>query len=944
MTSYLDEQLNEYENAEVASFFNFGAVKKKEPTETKEEAKDQDKETYLDTISRAVPVGFAKGATELPKNLATIAGLPVDIATALLNKLGMNIEKPFMGGEFLREAVQDISNIGNTLIPDSLNNTYKEFITRPYDNETTGNIVEVISQFGTSAVPAASFIKLISNANALTRSFAWGAIADATAFNSNDQNLVGTLLKNFDDVSEEEKGTIREMVEGLFVKYEDDPEALKLAKNALEGAGISGIFELLFKISRKIPWKKVLAGGTVAVGSTATSDAEAGKGDVIGNLITRLSRAETSKLKADAKNTKEYNLVRDEALRIKNEYPEGNGWLPINIAADSKNPSFKIDNKGNIDIRWQQPSYAFHTPGDKKIQSYSKEAISQHKNNLVNKMVSDVNGVLERAKNGDQDAIDIINQANWYRSMRSRLRREFGGLSDVFADIIGATSAMTNVQQNYENAVEVLRGFVRGDFDKQIEMYKKIADEGGNLSSKKLTQMAKDENIDFDLIRNAAGKMFGNNSPAATTALLDMFRQIKPGKAPKTVNFTGNLIGFGNEATIDVWAARYLRDAAGKPRIPPPVEKAVAGKHLTQSTFENPQIGSEFGFGQEVFSDAANILNTEGGIKAFNPNIGDMGADDLQAVVWFLEKEKWTKNGWTSKAGEGGSLDFESVYGGSANPERVKELRSIINSVNTSEADRVAAGKELQTLEGSPQRTIAGISRERPGNVPSNIDQAELSKELIEPIKKDDTVMAFQANNTYGEFMGELEKSMNFEVVTRTNFNPKRMTDTIVNLGKKYNQDAVFISKVVDDGTEGARPGAEIYFQNRQGVDFAQLITNTLRARGIDGFTFITDARYKDRPDIMKLSNQPTAGLTGVRFQYIPEFDEAFDASRANQIFKEKEKEFRNVLREISKIDGISFADVVSYQTVVYKNPDATWIKGGVTYDEYFGRTASGGT
>lgn len=29
MTSYLDEQLNEYENAEVASFFNFGAVKKK---------------------------------------------------------------------------------------------------------------------------------------------------------------------------------------------------------------------------------------------------------------------------------------------------------------------------------------------------------------------------------------------------------------------------------------------------------------------------------------------------------------------------------------------------------------------------------------------------------------------------------------------------------------------------------------------------------------------------------------------------------------------------------------------------------------------------------------------------------------------------------------------------------------------------------------------------
>ena len=393
----------------------------------------------------------------------------------------------------------------------------------------------------------------------------------------------------------------------------------------------------------------------------------------------------------------------------------------------------------------------------KKIQSYSKEALSKHKDNLVNKMVTDVNAVLERAKNGDQAAIDIINQANWYRSMRSRLRREFGGLSDVFADIIGATSAMTNVQQNYENAVEVLRGFVRGDFDANIEMYKSLVDEGADLSSKTLTQMAKSENTNFDLIRNAAGKLFGNNSPAATTALLDMFRQIKPGKAPKTVNFTGNLIGFGNEATIDVWAARYLRDAAGKPRIPPPAEKAVAGQHLTKSTFENPQIGSEFGFGQEVFSDAANRLNTEGGIKAFNPNIGDMGADDLQAVVWFLEKEKWTKNGWTTKAGEGGSLDFESVYGGSANPGRVKELRSIINSKNTNEKDRIAAANEQKTLKGSPERTVIGISRERPGDVPSNVQQADFSTEVTKDIKDDPTVMGFQTNPSFGYYDQALE-------------------------------------------------------------------------------------------------------------------------------------------------------------------------------------------
>tara|TARA_B100000989_G_scaffold94990_1_gene69062 strand:+ start:4345 stop:7164 length:2820 start_codon:yes stop_codon:yes gene_type:complete len=935
MTSYLDQIENDYEAAETAAFFNIGVVNK--PKEKVEPVVD-DKETIPGTMGRATVKGAVKGMTELPMNLATIIGAPVDIVTAGLNKIGFDIQNPVMGSEFLQDGVKSIINIGEQLIPTSLNTQFNEYLSKPYDNQITGNLTEAISQFGTTAIPAASFVKLITNANAFTRSLMWGGIADATAFNADDKTLVGQLLSNPEAVDQQDQGALREMLVGLFTKYEDDPEAVKLAKSSLEGMGIGGLLEAAFRIGRKIPWKRVLQGGAVAAGSTASSEAEAG---VIGDLIKRLSKAETAKLKADAKSTKEYNLVRDEALRIKNEYPTAEGWLPINIAADSKNPSFKIDKNGKIEIRWQQPSYAFHTPNNKKFEKLKGEkktaALANHKQMLSDKMVSDVNAVLERAKNGDQGAIDIINQANWYRSMRSRLRREFGGLSDVFADILGATSAMTNVQQNYENALGVLRSFVRGDFDKQIEMYKKIADEGGNLSSTQLTAMAKDANIDFDLIRNAAGKLFGNNSPAATTALLDMFRQIKPGKAPKTINFTGNLIGFGNEATIDVWAARYLRDAAGKPRIPPAAEKAVAGKHLTKSTFENPQIGSEFGFGQEVFSDAANRLNAEGGIKAFNANIGDMGADDLQAVVWFLEKEKWTKNGWTTKAGEGGSLDFESVYGGSANPERVKELRSIINTADSTEAEKIKAADELKTLEGSPERTTIGVSRERPDNVPTNIQQADLSAELTSPLKNDDTVMAFQANSTYGEFMGELERSLNYEVVTRTNFNPKPMTDKVVEMGQKYNQDAVFVSKVVADGTDGARPGAEIYFQNRQNVDFAQIITNTLRARGIDGFTFITDARYKDRPDIMSLSNEPTAGLTGIRFQYIPEFDEAFDPSRAKEIFEEKEDLFSDVIEEISKIDGISFADVVNYQTVVYKNPSATWINGGVSYDEYFG-------
>lgn len=425
-----------------------------------------------------------------------------------------------------------------------------------------------------------------------------------------------------------------------------------------------------------------------------------------------------------------------------------------------------------------------------------------------------------------------------------------------------------------------------------------------------------------------------------------MFRQVKKGKAPKTINFTGNLIGFGNEATIDVWAARYLRDAAGLPRIPPPAEKAVAGKHLTGSTIDNQRIGSEFGFGQEVFNEAASILNSQGGIKEFNPELGDLGPDDLQAVVWFLEKEKWAKNGWTTKAGEGGSLDYESVYGGSPDRARVAELRSIINRQGSTPEQIADARAELETLQGEPQRFTAGISRERPGAVPSNIEQNELAQEVLAPVISDDKVIGVQANPSIGGFAGDRERNLNYEVVTQTDFDPTAMTKAIVEAGQKYDQDAVFVSKVVPDGTANARPGVEVYFRDRQGVDFAEKILKILQDRGVDGFTFVTDARQADRASVQALGDEPTSALVGIRFQYIPEFDDAFDASRQQDIFDEKAALFRKVINDMGEIDGITYADVVYYDTTVYVNRGRSgteWINGGTSYEEHLGSSVGTG-
>ena len=270
MSEYnLDEVENQYELAETASYFDISpTVNLVDPP--------QEKEGYLDTIGRASVKGAVKGMTETPYNLATIVGAPFDIVAAGLNKLGFDIQNPVMGSDFLQSGIKAITDISNQLIPSSLNTKFNDYLSKPYDNQITGQLSEAISQFGTTAIPAASFVKLATNANAFTRSLMWGGIADATAFNADDQTLVGQLISNPEGVSEEDTNAFREMLGGLFEKYEDDPEAVKLAKSSLEGMAIGGLLETAFKIGRKVPWKKALTGGGLVAGSVATSDAEAG--------------------------------------------------------------------------------------------------------------------------------------------------------------------------------------------------------------------------------------------------------------------------------------------------------------------------------------------------------------------------------------------------------------------------------------------------------------------------------------------------------------------------------------------------------------------------------------------------------------------------------------------------------------------------------------------
>jgi hypothetical protein len=655
----------------------------------------------------------------------------------------------------------------------------------------------------------------------------------------------------------------------------------------------------------------------------------------------KLRRDETQAIDKAVKNRSTRQKLKTEARRIKSNYLPENGWAPIQAVGVKKGkPAFK-------DI-----PYGFEKPPA----GMEKEAWA---NSLSDNLVREVDGVVERARSGDQAAVNILRQANWYRTMRDQLRSEFGGIGDVFADVLGTTSAQTNVEQNFRNATEILRRYSRGDFDGELQAYENRIKQGLPVDGKALTALH--NTGEFPLITSSSGKLFNTNSPSSMGALLGMFRSVKMGSAPKTPNFTGNLIGLTNEATIDVWAGRLLRRLSGQSRVPPVAEKAVTGKHLKDSNLENPRVGGEFGFGQDVFRSAADKINAAGGVKSVIPEMGNLGPDDLQAVAWFMEKELWTKNGWTTKAGEGGSLEYEMSLAGGADQVRIDSLRREINAgfkapnkrkkeTDAEYAERVAQARrvydnrqelaeiELRGLESPLQRYTLGISGEIrgregvPDKLMSNYEQAELAAELDDVLRNDQAVRGYGLANAYGLFAGEKERSLNAEIIVGEDFNPDALTRRVVEQGKFYDQDAVFISKSVDASAPNARPGVELYFRKAVPLKTLEALTQRLRDKGIDGFTSITDMRFGDKVNRQSRPGDPeTASLTGLRFQYVPEFDGSFDPSKADEIYAQKEDLYDQVVEELLSEGNISDARLTYLDTQVFFRDD---------YDEYLRSTA----
>lgn len=642
-------------------------------------------------------------------------------------------------------------------------------------------------------------------------------------------------------------------------------------------------------------------------------------------------------------------------------HPPSQGWAPLIF----KRVTFKEDEatgKKKISYEYQNIPYDFNTLRDGNALKPGTPEYERRANAVARAMVDEVRTVYRRAQNGDKNAQNIIAQASWYKSMRTKLRQEFGGLGDLFADLLGATSPNTPVRDNWTNAVDALRRASRGDFDELMPKWEAWADKIDQLEldargyfnerlaegltkkaiknlpeyQAKLKELRAARELPADMLpTKESGKKYGFNGRNVARAMVDLWRVVKNADpdiargdtAPKALNFSGNLIGFRERATIDVWAARMLQRLAGGMRIPSMAEVGVSG-----AMREDGSTTLQFGFGQDVFSKGVAGIRADAELAA-DKTLAQINDDDLQALVWFVEKEVWTVNNWTSAAGEGGSFELEAALTGPKDQEKIRKLRQIVDSSKSTEEAKKKAKDELASLERSVDRFVGGLSIQMSMDtqgvdfVPTDSDMARLANEIRTAIYESDdgaTVLASKALSTEGRY-GGVERSLDLEVVTREGYDANALWLEMLRKAQEAKQDSTFLSRVLREHEEvdpkRHRPGVEIYFREAASREKLEQMLGELAKEGVEFLTVIVDGR---RMTGATEGEMPPA--VGVRLQYVPEFEQRYGMDNLSGLTDEQIAEKMNKraaeLDELAhrvslSVEGVSFASQFWYDTQV---------------------------
>lgn len=464
----------------------------------------------------------------------------------------------------------------------------------------------------------------------------------------------------------------------------------------------------------------------------------------------------------------------------------------------------------------------------------------------------------------------------WYSRMRSLLQRTFGATIEVFGQLLGATSARTPVDTNFKQALEALTLSGRGHYDGLLARFHKHVEgvmakrDSGALEAEWKAKGGKGKFDEAKAHRQAInlfkevplrenGKKYNANSTKVLHTIYGNWLEMTQG--PKTPNFAGNITGRTFEATIDVWAARTLRrllyegkGGTKKWRILPRQEKGV--DHTTNAA---GKLGGDFPFGQDVFKVVAQKLG--------------VSPDDLQAMIWFGEKDVWEKQGWTGKVGaEKSSFDKEA---GKLDLNRYQ--LGVTTFTEPKEFSLARQEQEKQSLRGVIGRTE--------GMVASRVTHSE------------------------GLYANSPEPTIDAEFSLAKGSDPTPIVQEMIRVGSDNNQIDVFASLVVDATHPNARPMVEVGFKSPASKAEVESVMQTFRDNGVDGFTLAKNDRGE---------------TIGIRSQYVPEISARYGSKESLQekTFLQESKAWMasamSALNVAGKSDNISYGEKGYVSTNVY--------------------------
>jgi hypothetical protein len=247
---------------------------------------------------------------------------------------------------------------------------------------------------------------------------------------------------------------------------------------------------------------------------------------------------------------------------------------------------------------------------------------------------------------------------------------------------------------------------------------------------------------------------------------------------------------------------------------------------------------SDYQLAEEVIKNASNKLG--------------MDPDDLQAYLWFAEKDLWLKNGWSS-----GTAAKKSDFREEADKNDISRYYLGLSTERDQYTDPVLEAQE-------------------------NIEILNQEKESITNDLREGDLISLKVNTTQGQYLIYPERSFDAEMIVTAGQDMTPVLRRAIESAKKHEQESVFLSEVlpIDERMDpetmerelakkpNARPAVELQFRTPMSFEAAsEFAQQNLDKEGvqigpvktdISGYTFIT--------------NENGTEVLGVKYQFVPEF------------------------------------------------------------------------